>query len=43
MLPLVGIPETVAKFLKQYRKVFCREVGFKHISNYINLLLARAS
>ena len=39
MLPLVGIPETVAKFLKQYRKVFCREAGFKHISNYINGLL----
>jgi hypothetical protein len=39
MLPLVGIPETVAQFLKQYRKVFCRETGFKHISNYINGLL----
>ena len=39
MLPLVGIPETVSQFLKQYRKVFCREAGFKHISNYINGLL----
>ncbi len=39
MLPLVGIPETVAQFLKQYRKVFCREAGFKHISSYINGLL----
>lgn len=39
MLPLVGIPETVAQFLKQYRKVFFRAAGFKHISNYINGLL----
>jgi len=39
MLPLVGIPKTVVQFLKQYRKVFCREAGFKHISNYINGLL----
>ncbi len=39
MLPLIGIPETVSQFLKQYRKVFCREAGFKHISNYINGLL----
>jgi len=39
MLPLVGIPETVARFLKPYRKVFCREAGFNHISHYINGLL----
>ncbi len=39
MLPLVGIPKTVAKFLKQYRKVFCREAGFKHVTYYINGLL----
>ena len=36
MLPLVGIPKTVAKFLKQYRKVFCREAGFKHVTHYIS-------
>ena len=39
MFPLIGIPETVAQFLKQYRKVFCREAGFKHIGHYINGLL----
>ena len=39
MLPLVGIPKTVAQFLKQYRQVFCKEAGFKHISRYINGLL----
>jgi len=32
MLPLVGIPETVAQFLKKYRNVFCKEAGFQHIS-----------
>ena len=39
MLPLVGIPATIAKFLKSYRKVFRKEAGFKHISRYINGLL----
>ena len=39
MFPLIGIPETVAQFLKQYRKVFCREAGFKHIGHYITGLL----
>lgn len=39
MLPLVGIPRTIAKFLKSYRQVFRKEVGFKHISRYINGLL----
>lgn len=39
MLPLVGIPKTVAKFLKQYRQVFRKEAGFKHVSRYINGLL----
>ena len=39
MLPLVGIPATIAKFLKQYRKVFRKEAGWKHISRYINGLL----
>ncbi len=39
MFPLVGIPKTIAKFLKQYRNVFCKEAGFQHISRYINGLL----
>ncbi len=39
MLPLVGIPATIAKFLKSYRQVFCKEAGFQHISRYINGLL----
>ena len=39
MLPLVGIPPTIVKFLKSYRKVFRKEAGFQHISRYINGLL----
>ena len=39
MLPLVGIPATIVKFLKSYRQVFRKEAGFKHISRYINGLL----
>lgn len=39
MVPLVGIPATVAEFLKPYRQVFCKEAGFKHISRYISGLL----
>ncbi|MBE9171132.1 hypothetical protein IQ238_27680 [Pleurocapsales cyanobacterium LEGE 06147] len=39
MLPLVGIPVTVAKFLKFYRHIFRKEAGFQHISRYISGLL----
>lgn len=39
MLPLVGIPATIKKFLQSYRKVFRKEAGFQHISRYINGLL----
>ena len=39
MLPLVGIPKTVANFLQSYRDVFCREEGFEHIKRYISGLL----
>ena len=39
MIPLVGIPATIAKFLKSYRQVFRKEAGFQHISRYINGLL----
>jgi len=39
MLPLIGIPKTVAQFLKPYRQIFRKEAGFEHISGYINGLL----
>jgi hypothetical protein len=39
MLPLIGIPKTVAQFLKPYRQIFRKEAGFEHISRYVNGLL----
>lgn len=36
MLPLIGIPATVARFLKPYRQTFRKEAGFQHLSRYMN-------
>ena len=39
MFPLVGLPSSIISRLKGYRRVFCREAGFKHIARYISGLL----
>ena len=39
MMPLVGIPETIANGMRAYRAVFCREAGYEHVSRYISGLL----
>ena len=39
MLPLFGIPKSVERFLNNYRKIFCRDEGFAHVSRYITGLL----
>jgi hypothetical protein len=39
MVPLVGVPETIRCGLAPYRDVFCRAVGFEHISRYVTGLL----
>jgi len=39
MLPFVGVPSTIAEGMRDYRKVFCREAGFAHVSRYITGLL----
>ncbi len=39
MLPLVGVPSTIADGLVPYREVFCRDAGFEHVSRYISGLL----
>jgi hypothetical protein len=39
MIPLVGVPETIAKHLKAYREVFFRAEGFEHISRYVSGLI----
>lgn len=39
MLPLVGVPPTIAVGMKKYREVFCREEGFDHVSRYVSGLV----
>jgi hypothetical protein len=39
MIPLVGVPQTIAKQLSPYREVFCRAEGFEHISRYVSGLI----
>ena len=39
MLPITGIPETIAKGLAGFRDVFCRKEGFEHISRSVTGLI----
>ena len=39
MLLLTGVPPTVAREMKAYREVFCRDQGFEHISRYVSGLI----
>ena len=39
MLPLVGVPPTIAAGMAKYREVFCRDEGFAHICRYVSGLL----
>jgi hypothetical protein len=39
MLPLVEIPETIARCFAPYRSLFCREAGFEHVSRYVSGLI----
>ena len=39
MLPITGIPETIAKGLVGFRDLFCRKEGFEHISRYVTGLI----
>lgn len=39
MLPLVGVPRTIACLLSQYRDIFCREEGFAYVSHYVSGLI----
>jgi hypothetical protein len=32
MLPITRVPETIAKGMEKFRKVFCRDEGFEHVS-----------
>jgi hypothetical protein len=39
MLPITGIPETIAQGLAGFRDLFCRKEGFEHISRYVTGLI----
>jgi SRSO17 transposase len=39
MIPLVGVPQTIAKQMSSYREVFFRAEGFEHISRYVSGLI----
>jgi hypothetical protein len=39
MLPLTGVPPTIAQGMKTYREVFCRDAGFEHVSRYVSGLI----
>ena len=39
MIPLVGVPQSIAKQLSSDREVFCRAEGFEHISRYVSGLI----
>lgn len=39
MIPLIGIPATIANGMRAYRDVFCRDAGFEHVSRYLSGLL----
>ncbi len=39
MLPIISVPETIAKGMAKYRDLFCREEGFEHVSRYVTGLV----
>ncbi len=39
MIPLSGIPATIANGMRAYRDVFCRDAGFEQVSRYLSGLL----
>jgi hypothetical protein len=39
MLPIAGIPQTIAKGMERFRKIFCRAEGFEHVCRFITGLV----
>jgi DDE superfamily endonuclease len=39
MLPITRVPETIPKGMEKFRKVFCRDEGFEHVSRYLTGLI----
>src|ERR671924_572252 len=39
MLPIIRVPEILAKGLESFRKIFCRGEGFEHVCRFITGLI----
>src|SRR5205807_2062415 len=39
MLPIIRVPEILAKGMESFRKIFCRAEGFEHICRFITGLI----
>jgi len=39
MLPITGVPETIARGMAAFRDLFCRAEGFEHVSRYVTGLI----
>jgi hypothetical protein len=39
MLPITGVPETIARGMAGFRDLFCRGEGFEHVSRYVTGLI----
>jgi hypothetical protein len=39
MLPITGIPETIARGMAGFRDLFCRTEGCEHVSRYVTGLI----
>ena len=39
MLPIIGVPEILAKGMESFRKIFCRAEGFEPICRFITGLI----
>jgi hypothetical protein len=39
MLPIICVPETLAKGMESFRKIFCRVEGFEHVCRFITGLI----
>jgi hypothetical protein len=39
MLPIIRVPEVLAKGMESFRKIFCRAEGFEHICRFITGLI----
>jgi len=43
MLPITGVPETIARGMAGFRDLFCRGQGFEHVSRYVTGLILSAN